>query len=461
MNQKTFVGIQVGAISFVDEGLKRVLDLLQEKAGVNALLISALSWSRGNAGRPDPSWGYPDHGIAEDDSLIGGAFFEPAPKYYRNTFIQDFRAPDKLYAGFDVLGDVTPEARKRGMEVYAYYCETAHKEPRPPVVNFPQLLEVDIYGRRAYRPCLRNPAYRAWMFSVVENILKEYDVTGIVWGIERQSGLMNMVDGEAPTCFCEYCREEAFRRGINVDKAREGYRAIHELLSKVQEDNVRFPDGYFVTFLRTLLNYPEVLQWEKMWTDAHKALYQEIYGIVKFIDPNRKLGLSIWQEIDTFNPYLRAQYDFSELPNCADWVKPVLYHVPAGLRFARFAKKLSETFLKDLPYDECVEVLKRVLHLNEAKASELPASGFSADYVRYQTERWSRTLQGRIPVYPGIGVGVANVGGKSVTPEDVRAGVRAAFEGGATGIVICRNYSEMMLANLGAVGETLRALGKL
>ena len=46
---ESFVGIQIGAISFVDEGVEQVLDILQKKAGVNALLISALSWSIGNA----------------------------------------------------------------------------------------------------------------------------------------------------------------------------------------------------------------------------------------------------------------------------------------------------------------------------------------------------------------------------------------------------------------------------
>ena len=30
------IGIQVGAVSFVDEGTERVLDVLQERAGVNA-----------------------------------------------------------------------------------------------------------------------------------------------------------------------------------------------------------------------------------------------------------------------------------------------------------------------------------------------------------------------------------------------------------------------------------------
>src|SRR5262245_28890013 len=110
-----FVGIQIGAISFIDEGVEQVLDLLQNRAGVNALLISALSWSRGNAGRA--AYGFPDHGVQEPDNLQGGAFFKPNPIYYGNTPHTHFEAPDPLYAGFDTFAQVIPAAKKRGMKV--------------------------------------------------------------------------------------------------------------------------------------------------------------------------------------------------------------------------------------------------------------------------------------------------------------------------------------------------------
>ena len=112
---KTFVGIQIGAISFIDEGVEQVLDILQEKAGVNALLISALSWSYGNAGRA--VYGFPDHGVAEADNLKGGAFFQPDPAHYEGTFHNQFAAPEPLYKGFDTFRDVIPAAQKRGMKV--------------------------------------------------------------------------------------------------------------------------------------------------------------------------------------------------------------------------------------------------------------------------------------------------------------------------------------------------------
>src|ERR1700753_3325485 len=46
-----FTGIQISAISFVDEGVIQVLDILQGKGGVNALFISAFTYDRGTGGR--------------------------------------------------------------------------------------------------------------------------------------------------------------------------------------------------------------------------------------------------------------------------------------------------------------------------------------------------------------------------------------------------------------------------
>ncbi|MXW69635.1 MAG: hypothetical protein F4Z61_07025, partial [Acidimicrobiia bacterium] len=70
MSEKTFVGMQVGGISFIDEGVEETLDIFTNLAGVNAIFISALSWARGNAGRSG-SGDYPDHGGQEPGNLQG------------------------------------------------------------------------------------------------------------------------------------------------------------------------------------------------------------------------------------------------------------------------------------------------------------------------------------------------------------------------------------------------------
>ena len=44
------IGIQVGAVSFVDEGVNTVLDLFQQAASVNTLFVATFTYGRGNRG---------------------------------------------------------------------------------------------------------------------------------------------------------------------------------------------------------------------------------------------------------------------------------------------------------------------------------------------------------------------------------------------------------------------------
>ena len=82
--------------------------------------------------------------------------------------------------------------------------------------------------------------------------------------------------------------------------------------------------------------------------------------------------------------------------------------------------------------------------------------GLSADYVERETRRTVAALGGRARVYPGLDVNIPTPDHvRQCTPQDVRAGVAAALDGGADGFVLSRKYSEMTLDNLAAVGDEL------
>ncbi|MGH9671871.1 MAG: hypothetical protein ACRD44_01720 [Bryobacteraceae bacterium] len=58
------IGIQVGAVSFGDEGVEAVLDNLEDRPKVNTLFVATFTYGRGIAGRQVP--GQPaDHGKPE------------------------------------------------------------------------------------------------------------------------------------------------------------------------------------------------------------------------------------------------------------------------------------------------------------------------------------------------------------------------------------------------------------
>src|SRR5215831_9491696 len=97
------LGIQVGAVSFVDEGTGRVLDGLHEMAAINTLFVATFTYGRGIAGRQLPNQPLPDHGKQEYDTATfrGGNYATPHPEYYRDTAIAALHAPD--HGAYDVL----------------------------------------------------------------------------------------------------------------------------------------------------------------------------------------------------------------------------------------------------------------------------------------------------------------------------------------------------------------------
>ncbi|HUD66911.1 MAG TPA: hypothetical protein VMQ17_20180 [Candidatus Sulfotelmatobacter sp.] len=151
------IGIQVGAVSFVDEGTERVLDVLQERASVNTLFLAVFSYGRGIAGRQIPGQPLPDHGKQEYDlNFHGGNFAAPHPQYYKNTVLNGTRAPD--HGDLDILAEVLPAAQKRGIKVICW-LEDVFRTDLPGIA---EVQERDLYGRNAETlPSMMLPAL-AW-----------------------------------------------------------------------------------------------------------------------------------------------------------------------------------------------------------------------------------------------------------------------------------------------------------
>src|SRR5438874_2912952 len=116
------IGIQVGAVSFVDEGVEQVLDTLQQRAAVNTIFLAVFTYGRGIAGRQVPGFPLPDHGKQEYDTgqFHGGNYATPHPRFYRDTPLKpaDTRAPD--FGDLDILQAVLPAAKRRGMRVICW-----------------------------------------------------------------------------------------------------------------------------------------------------------------------------------------------------------------------------------------------------------------------------------------------------------------------------------------------------
>ena len=485
-SEKKVVAIQIPAVSFSDEGVDKVLDTVQERAGVNTLLLAVFSYGRGIEGRQIPGHPLPDHGVQkyDTDTFHGGDYAEVHPEYYEGTLFKNFRAPD--LGNFDVLGEVVPKARKRGMKSICWFEDVYN--PRL-LNNFEKAAEVDVYGRKTDEACLNNPYVRNFLSSLVEDWMKSYGVDGIMWCSERQGALNNAIDadqGQATlTCFCEYCTQKGEQQGINVQRARQGLMELDRWV-RAAWTQPRPSDGYFVTFWRLLLQYPEILAWEKFWTDSQHEVYGQIYGTVKSINRNVEAGFHI-MHLNSFNPFYRAEQDYRKLSQHADLLKICMYNNCGGPRMAHYIEGVHSTLWHDPSPQSVLNLYYSILgYKGEATLDRLPTAGLSSDYVFRETRRALADVQAArvtmpgpntdlagpaseqdVPgqpegmlIYPGIDIDIpTEKGEKKTQPEDVRGAVKAAFNAGAPGIILSRKYSEMRLENLSGAGAALKDLG--
>jgi hypothetical protein len=453
----TVVAIPISVAPLARQELGPIFDDMRTRAGVNALFTFIYTHEPHRAGVPPAGF-------------HGGNYARPHMQFYQDTplTLQDMSAPE--FGGVDVLERVIPVAKKHGIRVFPFILED-NQLPTPVRAHWEMLYEVDHHGRRTTGhpggPCFNNPGYRNFTLGLVEDYARSYDIGGIMWGSERQSGLLNTLglsqsSGQDPgktTCFCEFCLKKGGERGIDAARARQGFDAVENYVRDGR--NGRRPrDGYFTTLWRLLLNYPELLAWANLWVESRHQFQAAIYARVKSINPALQTGWHVWQNV-SFSPFQRAEEDLANLAGCSDFLRPAVYNNVAGGRFATFVEDARQSVFGDLPPELTLEVLYRQLNYHEAPFDKLAATGFSANYVEQETRRVVDSVAGRpVQIWPGVDIDVPVKAGQShCTPESVAQAVKAAFKGGAQGIILSRNYTEMQPENLSGAGNALRELG--
>src|SRR5256714_379554 len=466
------IGIQVGAVSFLDEGVDPVLDRFQRDANVNALFIATFTYGRGIAGRQVPGQPLPDHGKQEYDAdFHGGNFARTHEQFYAATSLRQIQAPD--HPGFDVLAEVLPRAQSRHMKTFCWYEDVFRRD----LEGVDRLQEVTLSGKKTGTLCFHNPEVQAFWQALTEDYLRSYAIDGVMWGSERQGpfghalGAAHGGTGANPlevTCFCEFCKQEGKSRGIDAQRAIDGYKRLAALVQQSRGGS-RPSDGYFVSFWRLLVQYPEILAWEKLWNDGQQSTYANIYRTAKSIRRDVAVGWHVWHN-NSFSPFYRAEQDYAEFRKYSDFLKVVMYNNCGGPRLASYVSSVSRTIFADFSTEEVLSLTYKTLNYQEAGLPELFRKGLSASYIERETKRAVEGVSapssetpatnkpaGAVQIWPGIDIDIpTGKDEKKTEPQDVRDSVRAALDAGASGVILSRKYSEMRLANLRAAGEATR-----
>jgi hypothetical protein len=135
-----------------------------------------------------------------------------------------------------------------------------------------------------------------------------------------------------------------------------------------------------------------------------------------------------------------------------------MYNNSGGPRMAQYIRNVNATLFADLTPEQTLELTYRLQQYGSEKPLDrIPQEGLSADYVRRETRRAVAGVSSKVKIWPGIDINIpTGANEKKTQPDDVYAAVKAAFEGGAHGVLLSRKYSEMTLANLRAAGRAVR-----
>src|SRR5438552_18160494 len=82
---------------------------------------TVFTYGRGLAGRQAPDQAIPDHGAQEYDEIHGGSYTALHAEFRAKSPLQDVRAPE--LGEFDILADVIPKAKARGLQTYCLFEE--------------------------------------------------------------------------------------------------------------------------------------------------------------------------------------------------------------------------------------------------------------------------------------------------------------------------------------------------
>ena len=463
-----FNGIQMGPHTMLDEGIEHCLDLIQETAGINALMVYSHTY-HGDIRKPAQLLAT-DHGVAPREMRgrkLPSVWVRHHDRYFKGTMLRHQRIDSSFeYADRDLLAELVEPCRRRGMKLYARVLEGSGREVARMIEGYSKVATVDVYGRPTTVPCWNHPDYRAFWNGTVEDLFRTYSLDGLQWGAERQGPLMNVImpwnDG-APVCFCEHCRARGRAKGIDAERARQGFENLFVYVRALIAGKLKPADGVFTEFVRILLRHPEVLAWEYQYRLSREEVLQGMYGTVKGIRPDAKVGWHVDHQPSSWDLIYRAEMSYEEMAPYSDFIKFIAYHDILGPRIRWwYLARLQRTVLGEFPLEESLSLYYDLFGYDknvEPKLDQLDKTGFSPDYVYRETKRSVASAAGKTRIYTGIGFDVP-WGSQTFAgdPEKVYEAVLKAFEAGADGIVVSREYEEMRVPNLRAVGRAMREI---
>lgn len=404
------VGIQIGPETLFDEGINQCLDRLQQKAAINAIFIYSQTYHMGSIPQNILAT---DHGVpvrTYSQSTLPRLWVRHRTNAFNGQVVQHQTVTQEHeYGDRDLFDEIREPTRARGIKLYARILEAGMN--RQSIPGYQQVATVDLEGQPGDGPCWNNPDYRRWLYTTIRELVTNYELDGLQYGAERTGPLSDLLyRGSTPACFCKHCLLRNAERGVNVDRAKDGFRHLLSLVRDAEAGRSSHADGMLTLVMRTFYHYPEVLQWDRSWFESDQEIGAEIHRVAKSIRPQIDSGRHVDHQRSSWDFFYRSAISYTETAKHADFIKPIVYHDAMGPRLRWWVlERLKSRLLSELTLKESLQLFYALFDHDAQKQpqlDELDTTGLGPEYVYRETLRCKQAVGDGARVYAGIGIDV-------------------------------------------------------
>jgi hypothetical protein len=317
------------AWDLADEGVEHVLDVLQERVGINAIYMVALMHYERKPWTPRERSmiTYFQHNPVRKEYFPEDAriYWLPDPNCYKDSPTMPLTTERDFLKGKDWLNVMCEAAHRRGIRSGVDIAHTIFDAERARG-EFSHLMQCNVYGEPftdslwKQIPCHYHPNVRAYARAIARDVAANHDLDMVMPALffyhPGRPDLDPLLGIALGGCFCPACERAARDEGLDWEWMKADVRSIADMLSRrtieaaaewVQTQKALVNPG------RLILEHPGFYEWLRFRCRGAAGLYREMCQGAKEGNPDVDFRFNTcWPRGETIGQDLRAFAEFCD-----------------------------------------------------------------------------------------------------------------------------------------------------
>ncbi|NRA39763.1 MAG: hypothetical protein HRU15_16600 [Planctomycetes bacterium] len=455
------LGIQVAPQFILGEGIEESLDFLQAN-GVDALHLNSHTYYGGgevatqdNLAKVKKTWPDDHPEFKSCTEMNGRAWVQHDPAAFKACGLFH-RYPEN--DDTDYFRQILDAAHARGMQVHARYLD-GWEISRGHIPGWTDIQCRTLSGTHLDIPCFSQQRVHEWTKATMADMATHYEVDGLFYGIERGTVLSDIMSfgHKEPYCQCSACEHVAQEHNVDFQRLHQGLGDMVVLIAAARKKE-RQQCSYLSMFLKILMDYPEIMAWERIQNEMKDSIEVEAIQAFKAVRPEASSSVLVHQESC---PIKSMHEDWALHAHHADAVALRLYEHVLGPRLVHGVRTgHAEGIFGDLSESALTELIWHLsggLPEHRRSPDELFSDGCPPERAIDRAQTCVDLCGNDAAVQVALGVDISYpFKERRETPvEYIQEIIRGVQAQGVKSIILCREYQEISGRSMRAAADSL------